>query len=789
MSKFSTDLTFVNSKFRDKRLTLCKRTNLKSFSTLFLLIFSVFPFISLAQQRVGLVLSGGGATGVAHIGVIKALEERGIPIDYIAGTSAGSLVGSLYACGFSPEEIEQYVLSEQFQLMTTGQVDADKRFLFREGETNASLVNFSFAKDSILRKSIPLNLITPSYLDFEMMRIMGATSAAVGGDFNKLFIPYRCVAADIVNKKSVVFSKGPLNEAVRASMTYPMYVNPIKVNNVVLFDGGLYNNFPIDIMYTDFHPDYLIGSNVSGNPKAIDERDFFGLASTMLTTPTNYSLPCSEGIMIEPKTNVGTFEFNKVQEAIDDGYNATIKYLDSIDVYVERKITKEELAAKRAKFKASIPAIRVSSITNFNDKSKDIKYVRESMIRDKQGEILDLDKLTKRFFRLYATSQIDYMFPTITLKKDTTYNLNLNVSKAKVFKVDIGGHFSSRSINTGYLGLTYRNIGALAYSLHAESYFGKFYGSVKTDFNIEVPTVFPVAFSGYFTMNRWDYFRSFATFFEDVKPSFLIQNEVYGGLKLKLPIGNNSKTSIDYRYFYLDDEYYQSSIFTNKDTTDNTVFYGSAVTWEFTQNSLNKKQFANKGHFFQVKAKYVNGTENTTPGSTSVIKDTITKNHDWISLQAEFQSFIINKKHFHLGIHGKAVMNSQSVFANYTASLLSMPSFNLLPDAETFFLPEYRSSQFVGGGANVVFSFKKSIDLRFDGYIYQPIIQLQKNSDGTIQFSNNYQNFTLLAATSFIYHSPLGPIRATLNYFPKQAKPLSFQISFGYVLFNERAVR
>ena len=78
--------------------------------------------ISLAQQKVGLVLSGGGATGLAHIGVLKALEEHGISIDYITGTSAGALVGSLYAAGYSPEEIEQYVLSDEFQLMTKGKV-------------------------------------------------------------------------------------------------------------------------------------------------------------------------------------------------------------------------------------------------------------------------------------------------------------------------------------------------------------------------------------------------------------------------------------------------------------------------------------------------------------------------------------------------------------------------------------------------------------------------------------------------------------------------------------------
>lgn len=726
---------------------------------------------------------------MAHIGVLKALEERGIPIDYIAGTSAGSLVGSFYACGLSPEEIETYVLSEQFQLITSGQLEVSKKFLFRQDDLNASLLDFSFSKDSILRKSIPLNLITPAYLDYEMLRILGSTSAAVGGDFDKLFVPFRCVAADVVNRKSVIFSKGYLNQAVRASMSYPMYVNPIKIDGNVMFDGGLYNNFPVDVMYQDFHPDYLIGSNVSTNPKPVDERDFFGLISTMLTTPTSYDLPCSEGIIIEPKTNIGTFEFGNVKEAIADGYNATLKYLDSLDLFIYHKVSKEELEKRRAAFRAKIPPIRVSNITTNKEKNNDFSFASYSLLRKKKSEILDLDKLTKRYFRLYATQQIQYVYPTIDLKKDSTHQLNLVVTKAKDFRVDIGGHFSSRAVNTGYLGLTYRGVGKIAYVFHGESYFGKFYGSAKADLTIEVPTVFPTALTGYFTMNRWDYFRSFSTFFEDVRPSFLVQNEMYGGFKFKIPTGNNSESCLDYRLFMLEDDYYQTSFFSNKDTIDFTKFTGNSVTWDFIQNSLNRKQFANQGQYFSLRARYISGRENTTPGSTSILKDTVLKNHEWLSVQSEFQSYLINSKHFHLGIHAKGVFNSQSLFANYTASILAMPVFNILPDMETFFLPEYRSPQFLGAGLNIVFAFHKNIDFRLDAYYYQPFVLLQKNSDGTIEYARPTGGETVIASSTLIYHSPIGPVRATVNYFPKQLNPLSFQVSFGYVLFNERAIR
>ena len=109
-----------------------------------------------AQQRIGLVLSGGGATGLAHIGVIKALEERGIPIDYITGTSAGALVGSMYAAGYSPDEIEAYVLSDDFQLMTKGRLKTSQRFLYKENDLDASLINFSFSKDRVVNVKIVL---------------------------------------------------------------------------------------------------------------------------------------------------------------------------------------------------------------------------------------------------------------------------------------------------------------------------------------------------------------------------------------------------------------------------------------------------------------------------------------------------------------------------------------------------------------------------------------------------------------------------------------------------------
>jgi NTE family protein len=770
---------------------LYKRTHLKSLFYRFLLLLLQLFFASSAfsQQKVGLVLSGGGATGFAHIGVLQALEEKGIPIDYITGTSAGALIGSLYAAGWSPNEIRDYCTNENFLTMALGELKPSQEYFSKENEPNSSMFSFWFSIDSLINKSLPTNFTNSTFLDFEMMRLLGTVGEAYGNDFNHLFVPFRCLASDIVSKENVIFRNGNLNEAVRASMTYPFYFQPLRVNGRLLFDGGLYNNFPGDVLYKEFLPDYIIGSNVSYNADAPMEDDLISQVTNMLVRYTNFSLPCEDGILIEPELEIGTFDFDEVQRAIDVGYAAGIKYADSILPYIATRADTAELNRRRREFREKVPALVISSVSSNLEKNGK-SFVKQSMLKQKGEYAIDEKTIEKRYFRLSQTEHISFLYPKLELDTTNLYKLDLTVRKKNNFKFDIGGHFSSRPVNTTYLGLTYFHLGKAAWKIHADSYFGKFYGSINTNIQVEIPSLFPVTFEPYFTMNRWDYFRSFATFFEDVQPSFLVQNELYFGLRFWHPIGNNTKSTFDFRNVELNDDYYQTDQFTAIDTADITIFKGQTLSWKIEHNTLNRKQFANSGHQFAVKARYVIGQEESISGSTSPIEYDIIKGHSWINFNFEGQTFPIDFKRFHLGLQGKATFNSQSLFSNYTATILTLSEFVIIPDIGTYFLPEYRSPLFIGGGFNAILSLRKNIDVRADGFIFQPLTQLVKNDDGTFGYSKPFKGESYLASASFIYHSIFGPLRASLNYFPKQTNaPLNFQISFGYVLFNERAIR
>jgi NTE family protein len=756
------------------------------FLTFFLCLFLQSVF---AQKKVGVVLSGGGATGLVHIGVLKALEEHHIPIDYMCGTSAGALVGSMYACGLSPMEMEALVTSEKFQRMSNGILPTGRRYLYREKYPDASMLSVPFSFNSLLNSSLPMNFVQPTALDFEMLRLMGQTGAKVRGNFDSLLVPFRCVASDVKHKKSVAFASGDLNAAVRASMTYPLYLNPIKIDSLIYFDGGLYNNFPVDVMYQTFHPDFIIGSNVSANTEVSDEQDFLGLLDQLTRFPTNYALPCREGIVIEPKVNVGTFDFSEAHKAIEAGYLETLQLIDSIKLQVQDTSNSKALAERRMCFRQSTDSLLITSILSSSNNPSIDKYVSKSLMGTRQNKPMNWRQLEARYYKLYAAEQIDFIFPGFNMKPDSTYNLNLKVRTSKPFKLGIGGHLSSRPVNMGYLGLTYRHLGKTATSLHAETYFGKFYGSIRSEFTVDFPGVFPVSTSAYFTMNRWDYYRSYATFFEDVKPSFLVQNEMYYGVKFKHPLLTNSRGELDVRMFSLEDDYYQTMNFLSTDTTDATYLKGNLVSYEITDNALNRKQFANEGHFLTFKAKFISAMETSVPGTTAQFDSTVRKQHDWLNINVEGQYYFLTLSRLHLGIHAKAMTNSQSLFANYTASLLSMPTLNVIPYLETYFFKEYRSPQFVCLGLNVVFPLVKSLEARFDAYYYQPFVVLKKLSDGSISYAKPFQANSFLGSASLLYFTPLGPLRASVNYFPLVATPWNFQLSFGYVLFNERAVR
>ena len=760
---------------------------------LYICLFA-FLFLFLTEntnaQKVGVVLSGGASSGISHIGVLKALEANHIPVDYIAGTSMGALIGSLYAMGNSPQEIEDFVKTDKFKNWSEGIIDEKYAYYFKRNDDNASWIVYPLSLDSnsSIMSSLPTNVMSPIPMDFSIMEAAAGPAAAAKYNFDSLYIPFRCVASDIELKESVIFKEGDLGEAVRASMTYPFYIPPIKVNGKLLFDGGLYNNFPTNIMLNDFYPDFIIGSNVSSNSPAPDEDNLFSQIKSMLKSKSNYSMLCEAGVIIQPNTNVPLFNFSDLQSTIDSGYVAAMRQMDFIKQNIQVRVDSTELYAKRSSFKTKQPKVIFDKIKIEGLNKKQSEYARK-VLRHKNKQI-SLEDIKEGYFRLASDSKIKTIYPKAKYNPLTgLFDLYLNVKKQRDIITYFGGNFSNRPISEGYVGLQYNYLGKFAASIMANGYFGKLYSSVQLKTRLDFPFKTPIYIEPSVTWNKWDYFKSSNTFLEDIKPAYLIKYEELGDLNFGFPTGRKGRIVAGAGLTRITDRYYQIPVFSQQDTADRTDF--SAVTSQiyYEINSLNRKQYANQGAYVNIKLRYVNGLEENTPGSTSI--DTIRyfkKQHEWVQLKCTAEKYFNRRGSFKIGLLGEAAYSTQTLFNNYTSSILSAPAFQPTPDSKTIFLSNYRAFKYLAGGLKFIINIRKNIELRAEGYVFQPYETLIKNSEFKTDYSQPFAFQHFIGTGAVVWNTPVGPMSLSLNYYDHEKNPFSILFHFGYIMFNKRPI-
>ncbi len=752
---------------------------------LFLAIFTLVLFLPASGQRVGVVLSGGGAKAAAHVGFLKALEENGIPIDYIAGASMGAIVGGMYAAGYSIAEIDSILRDEEYIKMTRGE-DEQLRYYFKEYDPDAAMGTLKFSKGDLISPVLPTNLVSSALLDFNYMEGFSQASAAAGYDFDKLMVPYRSVAADIETKESVIFRDGHLSTAVRASMTYPFFVNPIMVDGRLLFDGGLYNNFPSDIIYNDFLPDVILGSNVSSNGEPPNEDDPISQIKNMVMYRTNFESLCEQMIIIEPELDVTTFDFDRIGEAIDAGYVATMERMDEILEVIPRKVEVVEMVEKRRAFRSRFEPIVIDEITIEGLERSQRSYVRR-FLRSKD-DTLSIHEFERRYYRVHSDDKVRSIYPTATYKPESGYyKVNLRIRKETDFFLSAGGNFSSRPLNMGYVNLRYNLFGAVSSTLNANSYFGKFYGSTHLSARFDFPASIPFSIEPFVTLNRWDYFRSFATFFEEVRPSFIVINERFGGFRLRFPVNNKGRIELIGNAARINDDYYQTENFTAADTADRTRMYAGIADLIYERNTLNRKVYANSGTFLRFQAKYTYGEEQTIPGSTSIVRDTTRTLRRWVMVKAEYTNYFTRLGPLKIGMHVEGVASTQPLFNNTVASQISAQAFQPIPESQSFFLPQFRAHNYAAGGLMLVTSFSPSFDLRFEGYSFLASGRIRPDPEGNPDYNYEIEP-SYIGSAALVFHSPLGPLSLSLNYYDQKERPWSFLFNFGYFIFN-RSVR
>lgn len=334
---------------------------------------------------------------------------------------------------------------------------------------------------------------------------------------------------------------------ITASMAYPFFFDPIELDGVLLFDGGIHNNFPFDVMVNDFNPGVIIGSKVSSNGPPPTSGNLRLQIENMVTAQTDYEIEKVDGILLNTDIkSVGLLDFNMGETIIDAGYNTANENIDIIKERVSRRIIQEELDEKRRNFKDALPPLIFRNIYVTGSNRYQTEYVINSVRQSE--EYFTIERLRSEYYKLVADDKIASIYPRAVYNVNTgIFDLYLDLKSMTRFEAYIGGNISSTNINQGFAGIEYKFLGRNSYNLEGNVYFGRLYSSVMTRGKIEIPGSLPVYGDIALTLNRWDFFsRSGEPFFEDVRPSYLIQYD--GNLKINagIPAGINGIAEIGY---------------------------------------------------------------------------------------------------------------------------------------------------------------------------------------------------------------------------------------------------
>ncbi|MEW8298095.1 MAG: patatin-like phospholipase family protein [Candidatus Thiodiazotropha sp.] len=373
------------------------------------------------RPKIGLVLSGGGARGAAHVGVLRVLEELRIPIDFIAGTSMGAIVGGLYASGMTAEGLGEVVGEADWERLLSDRPPRAQRSFRRKGDDVGFLVDFDLGVDET-GLLFPGGLVQGQNLEIELKR--RTLPVITVDDFDDLPIPFRAIATDIVSGEEIVLDSGDLATAMRASMSAPGIFKPVRIGDRLLVDGGIVNNVPIEVV-REMGADILIVVDV-GFPLLPESRlnSALGITKQMMTILINarakdqIDLLTQGDILISPDLgDLGSEEFQRMKEAQRLG---GVKAMEFAETLAQLSVSKQSYLAYRKSIEDMRQGLpRIDNVIVENESKLSPKVIAERLTGQREN-LLDVDQLESDIADIYGLDTFETVSYDITDKSGET---------------------------------------------------------------------------------------------------------------------------------------------------------------------------------------------------------------------------------------------------------------------------------------------------------------------------------------------------------------------------------
>lgn len=771
---------------------------------LLLLVFALLGRPAHAQ-KVGLVLSGGGAKGLAHVGVLKVLEKNRIPIDYIVGTSMGAIVGGLYAAGYSPQEIEEIVVSPQFQDWVSGRPQEGKVFNYYDADPTPAALHLRLALDSTLKARVTPKLVDDVALNYVLATMLAPAGAISGYDFNKLLVPYRAVASEVFTRERVVQRSGSLSDAVRNSMAYPLAFRPIRQpDGRYLFDGAVVDNFPTGVMREEFRPDVIIGVNVGDVAfgKYPTGKDDQLLTSTLIFLGSNAADTLSvgrNGVFIQPNLEGLTAgDFAQVKKFIALGEQAATDKLPLALRRIPRREDTLALQQRRLAFQQRAPkpdfkAIRVQGVPQMQQ-----KFVTRFFRRT--GSSYTPSDIEEGYYRLVNNDFFNNVYPRIRYDRQLEgYVLSVDARQNSNLTTDLGVLLTTRSMSNFYLGLGYRYLNRYLYSIKADATIGRFYNGAEGSFRVSVPGRVPFYVEPTIIFNNFNYQDTGGLLGSGraAQNTALQQRDLKTFVQVGISPRYRSRYVLSFGAFTNRDRFANTDEIRTDDVLDQNRFQGFTAALAFQRNSLNRRQYATLGRRAEFSFRGVTGQEKYEPGSTGASLVGRERNHQWVQGKLFVEQYFSLNKADTVGARTNAwgymtelVATTQGPFATYRSTLTTSPAFLPLPDSRTIFLDNYRGTAYAATGLRYVKAVVGTLEWRTEAYVHAFVRPWERRADNPLlaQRRGLISRPYLTLMTGLQYQTPVGPAALQFIRYDERNHQFGVFAHIGYVLFRHRSL-
>ena len=740
-----------------------------------------------ARGGVGVVMSGGGAKGLYHIGVLEALEQNGIPIDYVAGTSMGSIIAAMYAAGYAPAEMRAIVSSGVVKEWVSGRIDPNRYMsYYRQLGSNPSFflnVRVNLGNPAGERLQFPTSLISSTQIDLALIDLFAPATAASGGDFDRLMVPFRCVASDMNHRRPVVMRSGDLGGAVRSSMSIPLVFKPMEIDSMLLYDGGIYDNFPWRPLDEEFHPDLIIGSICTGgNTPPSAENSILDQAFMLAMQETDYTLPEERSVTIRRAVEVSMLDFDQAEMIMDLGYLDAMAAMPQLLEKVAERRDSSWYAQRREAFRKRSPELVFDNYRIEGLQHDQREYIRDFLHMDRRTpgvqRPMGFSELRDNLFEILADGNLTMDFPTVAYDSlSGRYSFATRLHTRPSFKITIGGNVSSTAFNQAYIGMSYRWIGRVSQQLGAELYLGPLYtwGSLggRTDFYAIEPLFIDYAYNFSVSNFRHGYFGNISRInnAEQVKSS-----ESFFSVGVGMPLTHRSVFTLRFNGGHVNYRYDAEDLFADDTDLSRFVFYGLRAG--LARNTLDKFLYPRRGSELYLSAIYVNGRDKFKPWDAEVFMSR--ERRQWFGGRFTWNKFFDMPQSgwFSFGVNVDAVYTNHPAFSTRSATLMAMPEYAPVSHARMIFMPDFRSDRFVAGGVMPTF------DLMPDFFFRTGFYTMFRRKRDFNPLGVPDERWHYIAEASLVYHSPIGPVSLSLTkYDLKSWKNMYLTFNFGYAIF------